>query len=83
MSSKRFPFPIPCGWYHIDFNEKFQSESVHTLKRFARELIIRDDLYPTCDISSQVDFVEINALKNGNFLAPIFIPAWKLNIESI
>ena len=40
MSSKRFPFPIPYGWYHIDFAEQLQSESVHILKRFARELIL-------------------------------------------
>jgi len=40
MSSKRFPFPIPYGWYHIGFTDKLQSGDIHTLKRFARELVL-------------------------------------------
>ena len=39
------------------------------------QLIIEGDQYPRCDMSLRVDFVEINTVKNGNFLAPLFVPA--------
>ncbi len=39
MSSKRFPFPIPYGWFHICFTGQLLSGDIHTFKRFSKELI--------------------------------------------
>ena len=39
------------------------------------QVIIKDDQLPRCDMSLQVDFIEIKTLEDENFFAPIFVPA--------
>ena len=40
MSSKRFPFPIPLGWFQVAFESDVQSGEIKPLRYFDRDLVM-------------------------------------------
>lgn len=40
MSSKRFPFPIPLGWFHVAFESDVQAGEIKPLRYFGRDLVM-------------------------------------------
>ena len=40
MSSKRFPFPIPYGWFHVAFGDEVPAGTIKPLRYFDRDLVL-------------------------------------------
>lgn len=40
MSTKRFPFPIPYGWFHIAFDNEVKAGEIKSLHYFGRDLVL-------------------------------------------
>ena len=40
MSSARFPFPIPSGWFRVAFEDEIEPGSVRALRYFGRDLVL-------------------------------------------
>ena len=40
MSSKRFPFPIPHGWFHVAFDDEVGPGEIKPLRYFGRDLVM-------------------------------------------
>ncbi len=40
MTESRFPFPIPCGWFHVAFAQDVQFGEIKPIRAFGRDLVL-------------------------------------------
>lgn len=40
MTSKRFPFPIPYGWFHVAFDKDIRPGQIKPMRYFGRDLVL-------------------------------------------